>query len=132
MIKRIIAALLLLLIVGCSTGSNHTKADNRTEKPNTSSADSQQRELKLREVVTDYMKRRGVGEVRGLGVLDYVGDLLACRIVAVETSSEALTYLVVYDLEDKDGNEYLHAEPLNGLNRVVIDLVSGKKYAGNE
>jgi hypothetical protein len=145
MSKRTILGLFLLfvLVQGCSTQSdsptprNSSAPDSNNKKKDDSTA--RQDSLSLRNAITERLKRRGfTGEVRGIGVIDYVGDMFfSARIVAVETIPQmtvvnTLTYFVVYDLEDKDGNTYPHAEFLSGMNAGVVYLIKNKRPPTSE
>ena len=88
--------------------------------------------LAVRKAIIDRLRHRGfTGEVRGISVIDYVGDMLSGRIVAVE-ANDTLMYFVVYDLEDKDGNTYPRAEPLSGMNASVVYLLKNRPPSASE
>lgn len=115
-----------LLLSACSGQPSETASENRNSNQANSNIDSQtnaaprlrRNSTELRNAVVACLKQ----DVGAIGTVHEFGTLLCCRIVAVETGSGPLTYLVVTTLEDKNGKEHLHAEPLNLSNKYVANL----------
>lgn len=130
--------LLFVLVQGCATKSDDSTPRNSgapngsNKKTDDSKARAQEDSLAVRKAIIDRLRHRGfTGEVRGISVIDYVGDMLSGRIVAVE-ANDTLMYFVVYDLEDKDGNTYPRAEPLSGMNASVVYLLKNRPPSASE
>ena len=130
----LLLAFLLLAFSGCSTENGDTPkndnaaASNDDSAKNDLSAKKQRHLLELRNAVVECFKRKSIsGEVRGISIEENIGELSFLNIVAVDTGGDSLIYLVVHDLEDKDGNKYQRAEPLNSTNRYVMELLQGRK-----
>lgn len=126
----LLVALSAVAALGCSTqnaepAQNNSAADSMATRI-VATIEARRDSAQLRSAVVDCLRRKGFkGEVRGIGIVDDLGDSF-CEIAAVDTNAETVTYLVINLLKDQSGTFYLRADYIDSSNLSVLSLIKGK------